>query len=192
MLARRLTPMVPAMRLAEELETTRLSRFTSLTGGCTNGNSRKPCLHPRADGYSVGTLFACGWCLACPFCLPFFGCSLACPGAVSTGPHMAPLGFSRRLHHLARRCERRADLAAGAGKGRRAGPYQADRHEHDPSDSPIPHGATSAYYGHTSGPHSSAQPAPCKSSPTAQRCLSRPKGFRSVRRAPAGRSRMWG
>jgi len=36
--------------------------------------------------------------------------------------HMAPLGFPRGLHRLARRCGRRANLAAGAGKGRRAGP----------------------------------------------------------------------
>jgi hypothetical protein len=90
----------------------RPSRMASL------GDYHRPCLRPRANGYSAGRPLAGGCGLACPFCLPFFGYSLACPGPSP----QAPLGFSRRLYCLARRCQRRADLTARAENGRRAGP----------------------------------------------------------------------
>jgi predicted ATPase with chaperone activity len=43
MLARRLTPMLPAMPLAEALETTRIHRMAGLTGGRRTFVTTRPC-----------------------------------------------------------------------------------------------------------------------------------------------------
>jgi magnesium chelatase family protein len=50
MLARRLTTILPAMTLAEAIETTRIHRVAGLTGGGTGGRRPAPC---RASPHPV-------------------------------------------------------------------------------------------------------------------------------------------
>jgi magnesium chelatase family protein len=57
MLARRLTTMLPAMRLAEALETTRIHRVAGRTGARTAVVTTRPCRaphHPIADVGLIG------------------------------------------------------------------------------------------------------------------------------------------
>jgi magnesium chelatase family protein len=57
MLARRLTTILPAMRLAEALETTRIPRVAGLTGARTAVVTTRPCratLHPIANLELIG------------------------------------------------------------------------------------------------------------------------------------------
>ena len=54
MLARRLTSIVPAMRRAEALETTRIHRVTGLTGVRTTLVTTRPCRAPPHTLSAVG------------------------------------------------------------------------------------------------------------------------------------------
>jgi magnesium chelatase family protein len=54
MLARRLTPILPAMTLAEALETTRIHRVAGLTGGRTTCITARPSLAPHQIILDVG------------------------------------------------------------------------------------------------------------------------------------------
>src|SRR5262245_56921258 len=56
MLARRLTTMLPAMTLAEAIETTRLHRVTRLTGDCTALVTTRPCRAPHYTISAVGLI----------------------------------------------------------------------------------------------------------------------------------------
>jgi predicted ATPase with chaperone activity len=47
MRARRLTTILPAMTLAEAIETTRIHRVAGLTGGCTGLVMSRPCRAPH-------------------------------------------------------------------------------------------------------------------------------------------------
>ena len=55
-LARRLTTILPAMRLAEALETTRLPRVAGLTGARTAMVTRRPCRAPPHTLADVGRI----------------------------------------------------------------------------------------------------------------------------------------
>jgi hypothetical protein len=122
--------------------------------------------------------------LGVPLLLALFRLTFGLPRSRLHRPHMAPLRFPRGLHRLARRCGWWADLAAGAGKGRCASPYQANRHEHEQFDAPMPHSASFSCEKHTPGPGSSAQPTPCHPALTSLRRSFSPQSFRGVRRAP--------
>jgi magnesium chelatase family protein len=56
MLARRLTTIVPAMRLAEALETTRIHRVAGLIGDCTAWVTTRPCRAPHYTISDVGLI----------------------------------------------------------------------------------------------------------------------------------------
>jgi magnesium chelatase family protein len=56
MLARRLTPMLPARRLAEALETTRIHRVAGLTGSRTAVVTTRPCHAPHHTISDVGLI----------------------------------------------------------------------------------------------------------------------------------------
>jgi predicted ATPase with chaperone activity len=58
MLARRLTTILPAMTLAEALETTRLHRVAGLTGGRTALVATRPCRAPHHTISDVGLIGA--------------------------------------------------------------------------------------------------------------------------------------
>jgi magnesium chelatase family protein len=58
MLARRLTTILPAMTLAEALETTRLHRVAGLTGGRTALVATRPCRAPHHTISAVGLIGA--------------------------------------------------------------------------------------------------------------------------------------
>jgi magnesium chelatase family protein len=55
MLARRLTTILPAMRLAEALETTRIHSVAGLTGARTALVTTRPVSHPPAHHLGCGT-----------------------------------------------------------------------------------------------------------------------------------------
>src|SRR5919109_1829470 len=55
-LARRLTPILPAMTLAEALETTRLHRVAGLTGDRTASVTSRPCRAPHHTISDVGRI----------------------------------------------------------------------------------------------------------------------------------------
>jgi magnesium chelatase family protein len=61
MLARRLAIILPAMRLADALETTRIHSVTSLTGGRTAVVTTRPFRAPHHTVAEVG-LIRGGWC----------------------------------------------------------------------------------------------------------------------------------
>src|SRR5919198_2788956 len=54
-LARRLTTLLPAMRLAEALDTTRMPRVAGLTGGRTALVTSRPCHGGLYDSIATGT-----------------------------------------------------------------------------------------------------------------------------------------
>ena len=56
MLARRLTTILPAMRLAEALETTRIHRIAGLTGARTAVVATRPCRAPHHPISDVGLI----------------------------------------------------------------------------------------------------------------------------------------
>ena len=56
MLARRLTTILPAMRLAEALETTRIHRVAGLTGARTAVVTTRPCRAPHHTISDVGLI----------------------------------------------------------------------------------------------------------------------------------------
>jgi predicted ATPase with chaperone activity len=64
MLARRLTTILPAMTLAEAIETTRIHRVASFTEGFTTGNSRMPSLPAAcpANRYLISVPSSSGHC----------------------------------------------------------------------------------------------------------------------------------
>jgi magnesium chelatase family protein len=60
MLARRLTTILPAMPLAEAMETTRIHRVTGLTGDRTAVVTTRPCRAPHHPIAAVGVLYYAG------------------------------------------------------------------------------------------------------------------------------------
>jgi magnesium chelatase family protein len=56
MLARRLTTILPAMILADAIDTTRIQRVAGLTGGCTAVVTTRPCRAPHHTISEVGVI----------------------------------------------------------------------------------------------------------------------------------------
>jgi magnesium chelatase family protein len=56
MLARRLTTILPAMILADAIDTTRIQRGAGLTGGCTAVVTMRPCRAPHHTISEVGVI----------------------------------------------------------------------------------------------------------------------------------------